>query len=271
MARDGRDPFEGLRLDDTFVRSARFIEPSADERVAASGEAARGRCRVEPVRSKGQRVFYRWMWAPGSPRRRRTTRLVAFLTLLAGMAGLGLFLLRNNPRTAVVSAPAPSAGTPVRMHEPAPGGPPAAAGPPATSPAVLSARAQRFVLEPTLLSGLRPGDCLLWAPDSAREATPAKVGCDQPHLDQVTGVVDLAAPFPGWPGRPALDAATARDCVAAARALFGDAGGVPGLRIASIYPEESAWQAGTHALVCTVRADDLRPRVGPAPAVGLPT
>ncbi|ONH36337.1 septum formation family protein [Protofrankia sp. BMG5.30] len=270
MARDGRDPFEGLHLDDTFVRSARFIEPSADERLAASGEAARGRCRVEPVRSKGQRVFYRWMWTPGSPRRRRATRLVAFLTLLAGMAGLGLFLLRNNPRAAVVSAPAPSAGTPVRMQEPGLADSAAAASP-ATSPAVLSVPAQRFVLEPTLLGELRPGDCLLWAPDSAHEVTPAKVGCDQPHLDQVTGVVDLAAPFPGWPGRPALDAATARDCVAAARAIFGDTGSVPGLKVASIYPEESAWQAGTHALVCTVRADDLRPRVGPAPVVGLPT
>ncbi len=273
MARDGRDPFEGLHLDDSFVRSARFIEPSADERATASGGAPHGHCRVEPVHQEGHRAFYRWVWASNSPRGRRATRLVAFLTLLAGMAGLGLFLLRHGPRAAVVSAVASSAGTPVRMQDRVPtaaaGSIPATS--PATSPAVLSVRAQRFALEPSLLAGLRPGDCLVWSPDPAREVTPTRAGCDQPHLDQVTGVVDLTGPFPGWPGRPALDAAASKDCADAARNLFGGADAVPHMRVASIYPEEAAWQAGTHALVCTVRTDDLRPRVGPAQVAGLPT
>ncbi|WP_322766537.1 septum formation family protein [Frankia sp. Cr1] len=277
MARDGyQDPFEGLRLDDSFVRGARFIEPSADERAVTHGEVRPGHCRVQPAHRGVPGAFNRWMWAPYSPRGRRATRFVALVTLLAGVAGLGLFLLRHGgPRTAVVSAPAPSAGIPARAQDRATvDGPDASpATTPATSPAgPVPGGGQRFGVDAALLAALREGDCLLWTPDPAHAVVPIRVSCDQSHVDQVTRVINLAGPFPvwpAWPGSDGLATATLTNCPDAARNLLGSTGMATDMKIASIYPEEAEWLAGAHGLVCTIRPDDLRPRVGPVRAVGV--
>ncbi len=278
MARDGcQDPFEGLCLDDRFVRGARFVEPSADERAVTHGEVRSAHCRVQPAHRGVPSAFQRWAWAPASPRGRRATRFVALVTVLAGVAGLGLFLLRHGvPRMAAVSAPAPSAGIPARVYDRAGSGSPGVA---PASPAVNVASPppggdQRFAVDAALLAGLREGDCLTWTPDPARTVLPIRVPCEQPHVDQVTRVLDLAGPFPAWPVWPGpheLASATRMNCPDVARSLAGSTETVPDVWTASMYPEEPEWLAGAHGLVCTVRTGDLRPRVGPVRAVGVAT
>ncbi len=194
---------------------------------------------------------------------------MALLTLLAGMAGLGLFLLRHGgPRTAVVSAPAPSAGIPARAQEHATAGVPGTG--PDLSPETVPGRTQRFVVGVSLLAALRPGDCLAWSPDPDHEVTPVRVPCDQPHVDEVTRIVDLTGTFTVWPGRPALGAAATTDCAGASRNILGTADAAPHTQAASIYPEESGWLAGARGVVCTIRADDFQPRAGSLRAHGVP-
>jgi hypothetical protein len=199
---------------------------------------------------------------------------VALATLLAGMIGLGLFLLRHGgPRMAT---PAPSAGIVARVYDRAAGGPPRTV--PTAGPlgplGPLPGDGQRFAVDASLLAGLREGDCLTWTPDPAHEVVPVRVSCDQPHIDQIIQIVDLSGGFPGWlvwPGSAGLTTATLTHCPDAVRGLSGTTVMAPDLLVASIYPEKPAWLAGVYGLICTLRTGDLRTRLGPAQAVGVPT
>ncbi|MGF7238030.1 MAG: hypothetical protein ACQSGP_24185, partial [Frankia sp.] len=91
MAPRRRDPFEGVNLDEEFVRDARFVEPSAAQRTGAAGPAGTStRERVlARVRRSGGRAVPSRRAVDGAVRRvgrlrrsrRRTARFLALLVL----------------------------------------------------------------------------------------------------------------------------------------------------------------------------------------------
>ncbi|WP_066072267.1 septum formation family protein [Frankia sp. EI5c] len=281
MAPRHPDPFEDVRLDERFVRSARFLEPSARERTGQLPAARGVRCTVVPAPRGLHGLVYRLFVAPPrpAPRARRLTRVVAVLTLGIGMISLTFVALRHTARGVPVAAqPLPASAVS------APGGPAgsvtsasaagaaqsggfaqATAGQAAGSPSLAvdpAARAPQGVdLSPGLFDALRPGDCLAWPAQPPTRLAPEPVNCAERHLDEVTQIVDLAARFGLWPGAEVLSTVAAEACAdspwAYARVLD-----VAGHGVASVRPDRASWERGVHGVACTVRPTDLVPRAG---------
>lgn len=300
MAPRRQDPFEGLRLDERFVREARFIEPSAAERTAPSGPRRARRCQVVPAPRGLPGIFHRLV-SPPSPvsARQRLARLVAALTLAVGMVGLTFVALRHGggrgvpaaAEPAVVSesttvlANATTAGTTADVARAATGDESAGAVGDAIPDGVVDGGTARdataatpsvdpftgavdgFGLTPALLRMLRPGDCLAWTP-AAGSVAPSRVDCAAPHVDEVTRIVDVADRFDAWPGPITLRATAREDCAGAMREFVGGRDFVGGLDVAphyvvgSLIPDRASWERGARQIVCTIRSDDLAARKG---------
>ncbi|WP_251736392.1 septum formation family protein [Frankia sp. R82] len=269
MAPRHEDPFEGLRLNERFVRGARFLEPSADERGRSPEATATTRCQVVAA-PRGLPGFFHRMVSPPTPpgRSRRIARMVTFLAIVVGMITITVVALRQTATRGGtgISATARSGATMA-----------AAGSTPTLRSAVTSGRSEPpagYAVTAALMASLRPGDCLAWTPlpagdiDVLRPVTPVRVGCDRPHIDQVTRVVELAGPAENFPGASAL-AQRARDrCAGALRDRTGAVDAAPHLAVGAIYPSEPSFAAGVRVGVCTVRPDDLRARSEPIRIVG---
>ncbi|MCK9894686.1 septum formation family protein [Frankia sp. AgB32] len=131
-----------------------------------------------------------------------------------------------------------------------------------------------FALSKGLLDSLRKGDCLLWTPIAANSTappepvTPVRVGCDRPHIDEVTRLVDLAPLFVRWPGASTLAKAAGQRCAGALRDYVGAIDSTPHHVVGTVYPSEPSWQSGARTAVCTVRTDDLAVRSGAFRSLG---
>jgi hypothetical protein len=233
-----RDPFDNLRLDEGFVRAARFIEPSALERGRGTDRRDPGRCQVVPASRRLPAGMHRLVWAPRPGyRRRRATRVVAFLAVMAGVISI-VVALRHSSRTSTASS--------------APG----TARSSSTSAAPLAPRtAGGIVVPPALLSSLHVGDCVMWEPTSAIGATAARVvACDQPHRSEVLSLIDLTNREPGaWPGGSVLDGIVGSECAAAFNSRVHVSQGVSG----AFEPGGAAWDRGVKTLACTVQLPGL--------------
>lgn len=268
MAPRHEDPFEGLRLNERFVRGARFLEPSADER-GRSSEPASGstRCQVVPAPRGLPGVFHRMVSPPAPPgRSRRIARMVTFLAIVVGMititvvalrqtatrGGTGVTAARAGAATAVGSSPTLRSAVTSGLSEPPAG----------------------FTVSAALISSLHRGDCLAWTPlpagdiDVLRPVVPVRVGCDQPHIDQVTRLVDLAGPDENFPGASTLAQRARQRCAGALRDSTGAIDSAPHLAVGALYPSEPSYAAGVRRGVCTVRPDDLRTRNEPIRVIG---
>ena len=270
-----RDPFDGLRLDERFVRSARFIEPSATDR-RQDGDGKRGApCQVQPAPRGLPGFFHRLVSPPKpAPRRRRAARLVATAALALGMVSLAVVLLRQNasrtqtgaePVTVVagptVQVTGTDAGTSMESatatataKATTPGAGVAAGGDATvTAPAVERQTAPGVVVTASVMASLDRGVCLAWTSASGAAATGVRVvDCLTPHRAEVTGLVDLAERFPAWPGRGALDGVVEQSCpdaladyrVEDQRNLLAQPGGA--------YPTQPEWAGESRVLACLV-------------------
>jgi hypothetical protein len=240
-----RDPFENLRLDEGFVRAARFIEPSAAERGRGGDRRDPGRCQVVPASRRLPAGMHRMAWAPGPGlRRRRAARAVAFVAVLASVISIAITLRHTPSRT---TPPMASAAGPGR------------ASPTSSAPLAPRTTGGRLVSS-TLLSTLKPGDCVTW--DAGAEPSTGGVTvvpCAQAHRAEVIQTVSLVGRTPGdsWPGLPALDSLAGTQCGAAF--LSYTSRGRPGLTPVSsaLEPGADAWDAGTKQLACTAQLPEL--------------
>ncbi|SNQ45704.1 conserved hypothetical protein [Frankia canadensis] len=258
MASRHQDPFEGLRLDERFVRGARFLEPSAAERGRPVVPAPRGL----------PGMLHRLVAPPWLPRRsRRIARMVTFVAIVVGMITITVVALRQTATRGGV-------GTAARLGALAasPGGSPTAMS--ALGGGSLAEPPAGYAVTPALLAALRRGDCLTWKPYDASTASvltpvaPVRVSCDRPHIDEVTRLVDLDPVFTRWPGASTVAQAAQDRCAGALRDFAGAIDATPHHVVGAIYPSEPSWQAGARIVACTVRTDDLRPRSGPFRIVG---
>ncbi|WP_018504504.1 septum formation family protein [Parafrankia discariae] len=285
MAARHPDPFEDLRLDERFVRSARFLEPSARERAGQAARTHGTRCQVVPAPRGLQGFVHRLFVAPPrpAPRTRRLTRVLAVVTLAVGMISLTFVALRQTAGrgTPVATEPLPvsQVSTPVGGPETASsvgelaGGATAAGGggaggagfsasslPLTVDPAVGVPGG--FDLAPELFAAIHRGDCLAWSARSVAPVTPVRVACAAPHVDEVTKIVDLGDRFGDWPGTEVLHT-TARDvCAGSMREYVGALDVAPHHVVGSVRPDEASWERGVRAVVCTIRSDDLAARSG---------
>lgn len=268
-----RDPFDGVRLDEGFVKAARFIEPSAVER-RSGGDAKRGApCQVSPVH-RGLPGFFFRLVSPPKPaqRRRRAARLVTAVALTVGMVSLAVVLLRQNvgrgqptaQPTAVLAGPTVEVTASATVVTPGD----------RTGAATAAASGERLsalgvVIPATVTPRLAAGVCLTWTSVDAgtTAAGLAVVDCFAQHRAEVTGVVDLAERFPTWPGRGAMDGVVENTCPAVlADYLNTDPRGLlprPG----GAYPGQSDWNSSSQVLACLVVDRDSRSWTGSVRAV----
>ncbi|MCK9927041.1 septum formation family protein [Frankia sp. Mgl5] len=287
MAARHPDPFEDLRLDERFVRSARFLEPSARERAGQVARAHGTRCQVVPAPRGLQGFVHRLFVAPPrpAPRTRRLTRVLAVVTLAVGMISLTVVALRQ---TAGRGTPVATEPLPVSQVSTPVGGPASASSvgefadgaaatgggsgggggvgfsassvPLTVDPAVGVPGG--FDLAPGLFAAIRKGDCMAWSARSVSPVTPVRVDCAAPHVDEVTKIVDLGGRFADWPGVEVLRT-TARDvCAGSMREYVGALDVAPHQVVGSVRPDEASWERGVRAVVCTIRSDDLAARSG---------
>jgi Septum formation len=271
-----RDPFEGLVLDEHFVRSARFTEPTASDRVR----------RRKPVTGLPGRL--RWARRLGwrSVRQRRFARALTMLSLFAAFAGIAFGVYRQavraipapSTRAADVTvrvfnrgdasaAPAATAGkvplTAGGSVDPAAsaasvGGAPTATGP-AIDPNSGPDSADTGAPGPAWETNLRVGDCV--APTTV-DGSPllTLVPCATPHPEEVSGIVDLGRRFGPWPGQTAIIDLAQSACRSA---LIGYTGSrVTQSDAAAMVPGRSAWDAGARRVICTIRLPFSEPGSG---------
>ena len=265
-----RDPFEGLVLDEHFVRAARFSEPPALERVRR-----RGAVTVVPARRRWTRRLG-WRSLPGH----RVARMLTLLSLFAAFFGIAFGVYRQASRSMPTPA-ARAADVTVRVFsgraaalasaaDDVPGG--ARGGVPLTTEGSLNpgavaaagvgaqaagssgsgedAGAGDDPPAPIWASVLRVRDCVRPAGDSA-EATLVAVSCQTPHPEEVTGLVDLRRRFGAWPGTADV-AAYARSACRKELAVYPGVG-TAAYDAAAMVPGRAAWDGGVRVLVCTIR------------------
>lgn len=111
---EAEDPFEGLTLDESFVRAAPVTEPTAADRERAARQANLSRLLADEAAQRANLEHERRRWAPGEDevdwdvdesrrRRRRPLRIVALLVLLAVVlvyVGADLLRARDQPEPA---------------------------------------------------------------------------------------------------------------------------------------------------------------------------
>jgi hypothetical protein len=255
---ENRDPFENLRLDEGFVRAARFIEPSADERGRAADRRDPGRCQVMPANRRGPAGMYRMVWPPRPGRRRhRVARAIAVIAVLAGLISVFIALRHGVTRSGSSSTASGSHGA---QTNPAVSSPL----PPATSGVAVTA---------ALFTSLQVGDCVTWdhSASGTGDLAARVVPCAGPHLTEVVSFVDLSWRLPqsSWPGVASFDAVAATEC-ASAFASFTSAARPGVILVASaLEPDRDAWSNGVHRLACTAQLEGqatITGRLGPVPS-----
>ncbi len=97
---------------------------------------------------------------------------------------------------------------------------------------------------------MRPGQCLNSAPNGIDHAV--RVPCRQPHEGEIFGA--FAVPSTRWPGTRALAAQAHTGCLTRLSSYINPQLSTVGLTLAYLYPNQGAWDAGTHTVICEIRS-----------------
>jgi hypothetical protein len=247
--RSDRDPFEGLRLDEGFVRAARFIEPSAADR-RHGGEVGRlGGNQVFPARRGLPRLV---RGVVGASRHR--ARALAALALTLGLLSLGVLFVRQNAgRGGQSASPAsPAAGPAIETTATALYGGGKSADMSGARPAERPAPPPRsnFVVPVAVALAADDGDCMWWPSGEAGPLDAREVDCAAPHRGEVTGIIDLARRFPAWPREEALGEVLATACQAALPVRLGAVSPAIAAWPGALHVSRVAWEGDARVLVC---------------------
>jgi hypothetical protein len=227
MALDDQDLAPVIRLDDDFVRDAKFTEGSADERRRQSERQQR---RAE--KRRGRKIRRQWR-----PRRRFDPKdwVIPALTVVAALYILKVGPFQAPSRPSVRSAGATTAST---------------SAPGATT-------STTFTLERLTY---RPGDCVKW--DQRKDGPGTRdtdvVACDQPHLIEITGRT-VASDAPAYPPESEWDRLIqSGDCAAQAKAYLGGVVDPYGrFGVGAIRPSLESWNAGDREMWCGLQVHSL--------------
>jgi hypothetical protein len=248
--RSDRDPFEGLRLDEGFVRDARFIEPSAADRRHGDGITGRlDRGHVVPARSWLSRLLHGVVRVS-----RHRARAVAALALTLGLLSLGVLFVRQNAgRGGQNASPAgPAAGPAIETTATALYGGGKSADMSGARPADRPAPPPRanLVVPVAVAVAADDGDCLWWPSGEAGSLDAREVDCAAPHRGEVTGIIDLARRFPVWPRDDTLGDVVATACRAALPARLGAVSPKIAAWPGALHVSRVAWGGDARVLVC---------------------
>jgi Septum formation len=97
---------------------------------------------------------------------------------------------------------------------------------------------------------LRPGQCFNSAPNGITAAHP--LPCAQPHRGEIFAVFALAGAR--WPGAAAVASRARAGCQSKLSSYVNPQLAAEGLAEIYVYPDEGAWLAGEHRVVCEVRS-----------------
>jgi Septum formation len=98
--------------------------------------------------------------------------------------------------------------------------------------------------------GLRPGQCFNSLPNGIFEAH--AVPCRQPHGGEIYGAFLVAGHR--WPGSATLGSQARRGCQARLTGYLNPQLATSDLAESYVYPNQGAWAAGEHMVVCEIRA-----------------
>lgn len=97
---------------------------------------------------------------------------------------------------------------------------------------------------------MRPGQCLNSAPNGIDHAV--RVPCRQAHEGEIFGA--FAVPSTRWPGTRALAAQAHAGCLSRLSSYINPQLSTAGLTLAYLYPNQGAWDTGTHTVICEIRS-----------------
>jgi hypothetical protein len=97
--------------------------------------------------------------------------------------------------------------------------------------------------------GLRPGQCFNSLPNGIAGAH--AVPCAQPHDGEIYGAFRLASR--DWPGSAALASQARLGCQARLTGYLNPQLDTSGLAESYAYPNQGAWAAGEHSVICEIR------------------
>ena len=97
--------------------------------------------------------------------------------------------------------------------------------------------------------GLRPGQCFNSLPNGIAGAH--AVPCRQPHDGEIYGAFRVAGH--DWPGSAALASLARQGCQARLTGYLNPQLDTTGLAESYAYPNEGAWAAGEHSVICEIR------------------
>jgi hypothetical protein len=97
--------------------------------------------------------------------------------------------------------------------------------------------------------GLQPGQCFNSLPNGIAGAH--AVPCRRPHDGEIYGTFRVAGH--GWPGSAALGSQARQGCQARLTGYLNPQLDTSGLAESYAYPNEGAWAAGEHSVICEIR------------------
>jgi hypothetical protein len=246
----GDDPFEGLVLDEAFIRGASVHEPPARTRAALARHAA-----DQPRTRRRRRASRNPAGAPRPPRLRRVVdgrfvvagllavvAVVAVVAMLDGLSHLGGPGTANHTVVATATARA-TVTVPVSAQT--------------TSPD-----------RPVNRSDYVAGHCYTWV-QFAPDAPASDVPCARPHLFEATTstAIDIRVAYPlgvAYPSDAEWTAIHRQYCVAPAEAFLGHTLDPDGrFRPSAMDPSQVSWRTGDRVLGCGLQASVPSPTSNP--------
>jgi hypothetical protein len=103
--------------------------------------------------------------------------------------------------------------------------------------------------KPAAVFTLKPGDCV---DSSGSDLTFTLLACSESHSSEVFATFALTGS--DWPGVSAVQTDAANGCADRLASYLNPNLANAGLAQEYIYPDESAWKAGEHTVVCEVRS-----------------
>ncbi|MEZ5143756.1 MAG: septum formation family protein [Acidimicrobiales bacterium] len=258
--RDTPDPWEHGGFDEDFVRAAQVHE---DDWKARQRERERLRRR----RARADRWTRRRRWV-----RKRAPELVliavAIGLVVAGIADIGpaARLFHTQPSDVATDASSPATTRPPLRSSTTSTA--TVSGPAGSTVSAVGGTGTTSTTYSLTRRGYQFGDCVRWDQDrsgSSRRDTEV-VPCDQPHLVEIGGSIDLNGRFDHYPTEEEWSALYENDCAVFTTQLLGGPWDPSGrFQPAGLSPLPDSWAYGDRTLWCGMTLRNRSPLPGEDP------